>query len=256
MPLLRAVPVVLSAGERTTLNKRVRGAKTAHRDRLRAQIVLAAARGRDNVRIAADLRISADTVRKWRGRFARRGLDGLADLPRSGRPRRISELTRAAVVALACQLPAATGVPLSRWTGPELLAEVTRAGTKDALSASSVLRILAEHPVKPWQYRSWIYPRDPDFEAKATVILDLYQGFYQGKRLRPGDRILSADAKPSIQARGRCHPLPRPRPASPCDSSMNTSAMALSPCWPRSTYAPGKCSPPPRPPPASPPSWT
>ncbi|HTQ88615.1 MAG TPA: IS630 family transposase [Streptosporangiaceae bacterium] len=200
------MPVVLSAGERTTLKKRVRGAKTPHRDRLRAQIVLAAARGHDNARIAADLAITVDTVRKWRGRFAGRGLAGLADLPRCGRPRRISELTRAAMVALACQLPAATGVPLSRWTGPELLAEITRAGTGDELSVSSVLRILAEHPVKPWQYQSWISPRDPDFAAKATVILDLYQGFYQGRRLRPGDRILSVDAKPSIQARGRCHP--------------------------------------------------
>jgi transposase len=206
MPLLRAVPVMLGAGERTTLKKRVRGAKTAHRDRLRAQIVLAAARGRDNARIAADLRISVDTVRKWRGRFTARGLDGLADLPRPGRPRRISELTRAAVVALACQLPAATGVPLSRWTGPELLAEITQAGLASQISVSSVLRILAEHPVKPWQYQSWICPRAPDFSAKATVILDLYQGFYQGKRLRPGDRILSVDAKPSIQARGRCRP--------------------------------------------------
>ena len=206
MPLLRAVPVVLSAGERTTLKKRVRGAKTPHRDRLRAQIVLAAARGHDNARIAADLAITVDTVRKWRGRFAGRGLAGLADLPRCGRPRRISELTRAAMVALACQLPAATGVPLSRWTGPELLAEITRAGTASQISVSSVLRILAEHPVKPWQYQSWISPRDPDFAAKATVILDLYQGFYQGRRLRPGDRILSVDAKPSIQARGRCHP--------------------------------------------------
>jgi transposase len=206
MPLLRAVPVMLSAGERTTLKKRVRGAKTAHRDRLRAQIVLAAARGRDNARIAADLRISVDTVRKWRGRFADRGLAGLADLPRCGRPRRISELTRAAVVALACQLPAATGVPLARWTGPELLAEITKAGLSRQLSVSSVLRILAEHPVKPWQYQSWISPRDPDFAARASVILDLYQGFYPGKRLRPGDRILSVDAKPSIQARGRCRP--------------------------------------------------
>src|SRR6516162_11266473 len=206
MPLPGAVPVVLSAGERKTLNKRVRGAKTAYRDRLRAQIVLAAARGRDNARIAADLQVTVDTVRKWRGRFAGRGLAGLADLPRCGRPRRISELTRAAVVALACQLPAATGIPLSRWTGPELLAEVTRAGAADELSASSVLRILAEHPVKPWQYRSWISPRDPDFAAKAAVILDLYQGFYQGTRLQPGDRILSVDAKPSIQARGRCRP--------------------------------------------------
>jgi transposase len=206
MPLPRAVPVTPTAAERTTLNKRARGAKTAHRDRLRAQIVLAAARGRDNARIAADLQITADTVRKWRGRFAARGLAGLADLPRPGRPRRISELTRAAVVALACQLPAATGVPLSRWTGPELLAEVTRAGMDCELSVSSVLRILAEHPVKPWQYRSWISVRDPDFEAKAAVILDLYQGFYQGQRLQPGDRILSVDAKPSIQARGRCRP--------------------------------------------------
>ena len=215
MPLLRAVPVMLSAGERATLKKRVRGAKTAYRDRLRAQIVRAAARGRDNARIAADLRISVDTVRKWRGRFARRGLDGLADLPRSGRPRRISELTRAAVVALACQLPAATGVPLSRWTGPELLAEITQAGLARQISASSVLRILAEHPVKPWQYQSWISPRDPDFAAKAAVILDLYQGFYQGRRLRPGDRILSVDAKPSIQARGRCRPTAPAGPGRP-----------------------------------------
>ena len=113
MPLLRAVPVMLSAGERTTLKKRVRGAKTAHRDRLRAQIVLAAARGPGQCPDRRGPGISVDTVRKWRGRFAARGLDGLADLPRSGRPRRISELDRAAVVALACQLPAATGVPLA-----------------------------------------------------------------------------------------------------------------------------------------------
>jgi transposase len=206
MPLPRAVPVTLTAAQRTTLKERARGAKTPYRDRLRAQIVLAAARGRDNARIAADLRITADTVRKWRGRFAVRGLAGLADLPRSGRPRRISELTRAAVVALACQLPAATGVPLSRWTGPELLAELTRAAPQDKLSASSVLRILSEHPVKPWQYRSWISPRAPDFEARAAVILDLYQGYYQGTPLQPGDRILPVDAKPSIQARGRCRP--------------------------------------------------
>jgi FixJ family two-component response regulator len=70
MPLSRAVPVTLTNAERKTLTTRAHGAKTAHRDRLRAQIVLAAARGRDNARIAADLRITADTVRKWRGRFA------------------------------------------------------------------------------------------------------------------------------------------------------------------------------------------
>ena len=120
--------------------------------------MLAPARGRDNARIAADLQITVDTVRKWRRRFAARGLDGLADLPRPGRPRRIGELDRAAVVALACQLPAATGVPLGRWTGPELAAELAVGGMASPMSASSVLRILAEHPVRPWQYQSWIYP--------------------------------------------------------------------------------------------------
>jgi transposase len=230
MPLPRAVPVTLAAAERKILKKRARGAKTPHRDRLRAQVVLAAARGRDNARIAADLGITVDTVRKWRGRFAARGLDGLADLPRCGRPRRISELTRAAVVALACQLPAATGVPLSRWTGPELLAELTKAAPQEKLSVSSVLRILAEHPVKPWQYQSWISVRDPDFEAKAAVILDLYQGYYQGTRLQPGDRILSVDAKPSIQARGRCRPTvpaARGRPARVEHEYVRHGALAL-----------------------------
>lgn len=50
---------------------------------------------------------------------------------------------------------------------------------------------------------SWIFPRDPDFEAKAAVILSLYQGFYQRKEPGPGERILSFGAKPSIRARGR-----------------------------------------------------
>jgi transposase len=210
MPQYRAGPVVLSAGERKALKKRARGAKTGYRDWLRAQIVLAAAGGRASARIAADLHVSVDTVRKWRGRFAARGLDGLTDLPRSGRPRRISALERAAVVALACQLPAATGVPLARWSAPELAGELVTQGLASPISPSSVLRILAEHPIKPWQYQSWIFPRDPDFAAKASVILDLYQGYYQGRRLRPGDRILSVDAKPSIQARARCHATSQP----------------------------------------------
>ena len=212
MPL-PAVLVTVTAAERKALKKRVRGARTAWRDRLRAQIVLAAAMGRSNARIARDLRISQDTVRKWRGRFAERGLEGLGDLPRPGRPRQISAQMRAAVVALACQLPAATGVPLAHWTGPELAAELTaRNLVSFPVSASSVLRILAEHPVKPWQYQSWIYPRDPDFEARAKVIVDLYQGFYQGEPVSPADRVLSFDAKPQICARSRLHPtLPAAR---------------------------------------------
>jgi len=213
---LPAVLVTLTAVERKALKKRIRGTRTAWRDRLRAQIVLAAAMGRSNARIARDLRISQDTARKWRGRFADRGLEGLSDLPRPGRPRQISAEVRAAVVALACQLPAVTGVPLAHWTGPELAAELTAQNLASSpVSASSVLRILAEHPVKPWQYQSWIYPRDPDFEARAKVTLDLYQGFYQGEPLGPDDRILSFDAKPQINARSRLHPTLPAAPGRP-----------------------------------------
>jgi hypothetical protein len=57
--------------------------------------------------------------------------------------------------------------------------------------------------VRPWRYQSWISPRDPGFEAKASVIPGLYQGHWRGKPLQPGDRILSFDARPSIRARGR-----------------------------------------------------
>jgi hypothetical protein len=173
--------------------------------------------GRSTARIARDLRISQDTARKWRRRFADRGLEGLSDLPRPGRPRQISAEVRAAVVALACQLPAATGVPpLAHGTGPELAAELTAQNLAGSpVSASSVLRILAEHPVKPWQYESWIYPRDPDFAAKAKVIVDLYQGFYQGEPPGPGDRILSFDAKPQINARRRLHPTLPATPGKP-----------------------------------------
>jgi transposase len=226
-----AMPVTLTASERKILKKRVRGAKTPYRDRLRAQAVLAAARGRANERIAADLGASVNMVRKWRGRFADRGLAGLKDLPRSGRPRVISEEARAAVVALACQLPAATGVPLSRWTGPELKRELeAQALVSESFSVTSLLRILAGNPVKPWQYQSWIFPRDPDFEAKARVVLDLYQGIYGGEPLGPGDRVLSFDAKPSIQARGRIHatlPAAPGRPARVEHEYVRHGALAL-----------------------------
>jgi transposase len=229
-----AVAVTLTASERTTLKKRVRGAKTCWRDRMRALVVLAAARGRPNARIAAELGISVDMARKWRGRFAERGLAGLEDLARPGRPRRISEADRAAVVALACQLPAATGVPLSRWTGPELARELAAQHLVTApVSVTSLLRILAQNPVRPWQFQSWIFPRDPDFAAKATVILDLYQGFCQGQPLQPGDRILSIDAKPSIQARSRIHatlPAAPGRPARVEHEYVRHGALALLAC--------------------------
>jgi hypothetical protein len=58
----------------------------------------------------------------------------------------------------------------------------------------------------PWNYRSWVFPRDPEFRAKAGPILDLYAGRWEGRLLEPGDYVVCADEKPSIQARARRHP--------------------------------------------------
>jgi hypothetical protein len=113
---------------------------------------------------------------------------------------------QAQVKALACELPAASGVPLSRWSAAELADEVVTAGLVDAISGATVRRWLRAGALKPWQYRSWVAPRAPDFAARAAVVLDLYAGSYDGEPLGDGDFVLCADEKTSIQARCRCHP--------------------------------------------------
>jgi len=97
-------------------------------------------------------------------------------------------------------------VPLSLWSCPELAREAVDAGIVDALSASTVRRWLAADAIKPWQHRSWIFPRDPNFRARAARVLDLYAGVWEGRPLGPGEYVISSDEKTSIQARCRCHP--------------------------------------------------
>ena len=74
------------------------------------------------------------------------------------------------------------------------------------MSASTVRRILAADTIKPWQYRSWLFIRDPDFAAKATRVLDLYARVFDGSPLGDDEYVISSDEKTSIQARCRCHP--------------------------------------------------
>ncbi len=83
------------------------------------------------------------------------------------------------------------------------------------MSASTIWRILDRDPLKPWQHRSWLFPRDPQFAAKAGRVLDLYAGVWAGQPLDPADCVVSADEKTSIQARVRCHPTTPPRPGQP-----------------------------------------
>jgi transposase len=164
--------IVLTAADRAELERRVRAGSTPQRTVLRALIVLIAADGATNAGIADELGICVDTARKWRARFWHKGIGGLADAPRSGRPATYTPAEVAKAKALACSLPADHGVPLSRWSGVDLAAAMRADGI--AVSPSTVRRWLTEDALKPWQHQSWIFRRDPEFEAKAAVVLDLY----------------------------------------------------------------------------------
>ena len=112
------------------------------------------------------------------------------------------------MIAIACELPSRCGLPLSRHFASSVW-QVAR-GEGAVISLRSVQRILARHHLKPWRYVSWMHPRDPKFVEKARVILDLYAGFWEGRRLGRRDQIVSADEKTSIQARRRQLTAPGP----------------------------------------------
>jgi len=205
MPVPSPYPIVLSREEEAVLAARTRSVRSQYRDRLRAKIVLAGAAGKNNTAIAAETGVCTDTVRKWRRRFAAGRLSGLKDAPRSGRPPVSTAADRAEAVALACALPAESGVPLSKWSCPEIARELA-ARCQVAASASTVRRWLAGDALKPWQHRSWISVRDPAFAVKAGRVPGLYAGMWDGGPLGENDYVICADEKTSIQARCRCHP--------------------------------------------------
>jgi len=211
----RATAITLTDSDRDVLTGRLRAAMTPRRDWQRAAIVLTAADGATNVQIAADLGLDPDTVCTWRVRFAREGLAGLADRRRTGRPPRFTPVQVAEVKALACTRPADLDLPLEHWSNAELAAHATREGIVPAVSASSVGRWLEKDAIRPWRHRSWIFPRDPDFVAKASRALDLYARIFEGEPLGDDDYVLSTDEKSQLQALRRCHPTApaRPRPS-------------------------------------------
>ena len=110
------------------------------------------------------------------------------------------------VKALACELPSKLGIPLSRFSIAEIKREVLHRGLVASIAETTIWRWLSEDAIRPWRFRSWMFPRDPDFSEKAERILDLYEGVWDGKPLATQDCILSADEKTSIQARRRLHP--------------------------------------------------
>jgi hypothetical protein len=116
------------------------------------------------------------------------------------------------IKALACERPADLGLPLARLS----IADIARAAVEreivQAISLTTIWRWLSEDALRPWRYRSWLFPRDPDFERKAGRVLDLYAGRFEGEQLRPDEHVICADEKTAIQARARIHAGSPPAP--------------------------------------------
>ena len=119
------------------------------------------------------------------------------------------------VKALACELPHRLGLPLSRLSLADIRQEVMRQGIVAQISDTTLWRWLSADAIRPWQHRTWIFPRDPDFAHKAGRILDLYARLWEGKPLRSSEFVISADEKTSIQARRRKHPTLPPATGRP-----------------------------------------
>jgi transposase len=198
--------VRLSVKDRAILEERASSRTAAHAEVVRARIVLLAADGERNVDIARRVGVCVDVASKWRKRFCEEGLAGLKDRRRPGRPRRFGSAVVAGIKALACEPPEQRHVPLSRWSSHDLAAQAVREGLVESISSSTVRRWLHASAIKPWRYRSWIFPRDPGFAAKAARVLDLYGRVFDDEVLGPDDYVISADEKSQLQALARCHP--------------------------------------------------
>ena len=250
MPRPFGSTIALSEELRHQLEALVRARATPQALAFRCRIVLQAAQAGNpsNQDIAAELGCNRHTVGQWRERFVAKGLAGLQDAPRSGRPRSFSPSDRLAVISLASSKTADHDNLDSAWTLDALafafvneganqerflrhLEELQQQLREESLSEgdcptetvlpgqpknpsrSTIWRLLDEIDLKPHQSVYWLNSHDADFTPKALDICDLYvnaRQYYEQGRL-----VLSSDEKTSMQALGRPHPTQEAQPGKP-----------------------------------------
>jgi len=189
-------PLTVTAEERETLLRWVQRRTTAQALAQRARLVLAAAEGKSNQEIVARLRVTPQTVSKWRRRFLAHRLDGLLDEPRPGAPRQIQDADVERVVTLTLErAPKAA----THWSTRSMAKEV-------GMSQSAVSRIWRAFALQPHRSETFKLSKDPLFIEKVRDIVGLY--------LNPPDRglVLCVDEKSQIQALDRTQPLLPMRP--------------------------------------------
>src|SRR4051812_30073171 len=201
---VRAVDV--PEADRRELERRVRDKGAPARVVERARIVLLAAQGVPGTEIAALVGCAEGTVVTWRGRYAERGLPGLTDLPRPGKPAQLPEALRDRVLELTLTEPP-DQFGATHWSTRLLATALTGEGTP--ISHATIARIWHRFGVQPWREETFKFSTDPALEAKIRDVVGLY--------LNPPEKavVLCVDEKPQIQALERtARPLPV-RPGSP-----------------------------------------
>src|SRR5262244_1508596 len=189
-------PLILTMDERETLERWARRAKTAQAVAQRARLILGCAAGKTNTVVAHELRLTKQTVGKWRTRFLDRRLDGLLDEPRPGAPRTITD---AQVERVLTRTLETTPADATHWSTRSM-------AQASGLSRSAVHRIWRAFALQPHRTETFKLSADPLFIEKVRDIVGLY--------LQPPDRalVLCVDEKSQIQALDRTQPLLPMRP--------------------------------------------
>jgi transposase len=184
-------PLILTDDERQTLDAWANRPKSAQRLALRARIVLACAEGHFNTEVANSLKVTMPTVCKWRRRFIEDRLEGLADEPRPGAPRTLTDaqIEEAITKTLESKPDNAT-----HWSTRNLAKTL-------GLSQTAVVRIWKAFGLQPHRSETFKLSTDPFFIDKVRDIVGLY--------LNPPEKaiVLSVDEKSQVQALDRTQPL-------------------------------------------------
>ena len=214
MPTPFAPRIILAQNAYADLHALIRAHSTPQSLALRARIVLRAAAGDTptNLTISRDLGCDNRTAGKWRRRYLALGFVGLQDAMRPGRPRTIGSLTRIQVISMASALPQDQNRPVTRWTLDEIVATLLDALHTDAISRSSIWRLLQDVDLKPHKSAYWLKSHDEQFDAKAHMICQLdataLEAYQQGRLViccdeKTGRQVLERKAPTTPAQPGR-----------------------------------------------------
>ena len=183
----RAPPIILSQEEQQCLERLARRRRSTRSLAFRARLILACARGKSNLEIAAHMRCSNQTVGSWRKRFLAKRVDGLLDEPRPGARRKISDAQIEAVITTTLE---STPQAATHWSTRLMARQM-------GLNQSAISRIWRAFGLQPHRQETFVLSKDPFLIEKVRDIV----GIYMEPPLNA--LVLCVDEKSQIQALSR-----------------------------------------------------